>query len=298
MKIGYIGLGKMGFNMAVRLKKKGHSVVAYNRSEEPRRRIARAGVPTASSIPHLIGLLKRPRIVWIMVSHSAVDPILEELLPYMEKEDILIDGGNCFYEDTLRRAKMISARGIRFLDIGVSGGPGGAKNGACLMVGGDKTSYKKILPIIRSAAAPNAYAFLGGHGAGHFTKMVHNGIEYGMMQALAEGFSILKGSAFSLDLTTVAKLYNNKSVIESRLVEWLVGGFKTFGTDLKDVSGTVAHTGEGAWTVETARKLGIPAPVIETSLEYRRRSAEHPDFTGKILSALRNQFGGHDISHT
>ncbi len=296
MTIGYIGLGKMGFNMVLRLKEKRHKVIAYNRSPEPRAAIKRKGVVTASTIPELVLKLKTPRTIWIMVSHNAVGVLLEELAPLLHKGDTVIDGGNCFYKETLNHAVFLKKYGVHFLNAGVSGGPGGARAGACVMVGGEKKDFNRYTRLWKDISAPGAFLYCGGHGAGHFVKMVHNGIEYGMMQALAEGFEILKKSNYKLDLKKITALYNHRSVIESRLVGWLELGFKKYGNDLALASPTVAHTGEGAWTVDAARELKVPAPVIKASLEVRKKSSGDPRFAGKVLSTLRNQFGGHSLT--
>ncbi len=293
MKIGYIGLGKMGLNMCLRLKEKGHEVSTYDAGEAARAAARAAGISVGDSYQELFSKLVGSRIVWVMVPNAAVDPVLEEITPLLSKGDIVIDGGNSFYKDSMRRAAEAARLGIHFLDIGVSGGPRGAREGACLMIGGEKEIFQKLEPLFRDLAAPDAYQYLGKAGAGHFTKMIHNGIEYGMMQSLAEGFAILKKSEFNLDLEKVADLYNHQSVITSRLVGWLQDGFKKFGPNLAEISGTVSHTGEGEWTVNAGKELGIPTKVIEDSFQFRVDSAKNPSFTGKILSALRNQFGGH-----
>ena len=294
-KIGYIGLGKMGMNMVLRMREKGIDAVAYNRSEEPRVEARKAGIVVADSLEELVSGLPRPRTVWLMVSNSAVDEVLSEILKYLSRGDTVIDGGNSLYKDSIRRSTELSKKGINFLDVGVSGGPKGARTGACIMVGGKKEIFGKYRDLFKKLSAPDAYAYMGKAGAGHFVKMVHNGIEYGMMQALAEGFAVLKKSDFKLNLEKVATLYNHKSVIESRFVGWLQNAYKKYGDNLTEVSGTVAHTGEGEWTVEAAKVLGVPVPIIEGSFKFRVESAKKPSYTGQVLSALRNQFGGHDI---
>lgn len=296
MKIGYIGLGKMGLGMVLRAQEKGHEILSFNRSEEGRKAAKKAGAKiVVDSLTELIAKLPTPRVVWIMVSHDGVDLVLRDLLPLLSKGDLVIDGGNCFYKETMRRAKDLRAKGIRFMDIGVSGGPGGARNGACFMVGGKKEEYAMIKGFLKDCAAPDAFEYFGDHGAGHFVKMVHNGIEYGMMQAIGEGFAVMKKSPFKLNLSSVARLYNHGSVIESRLVGWLFSGFKKFGEDLKDVSGSVSYTGEGEWTVKTAKVLKVPVPIIEKSFQFRVASKKKPSYIGKVLSTLRNQFGHHSI---
>jgi len=287
-------LGKMGLNMVTRLVKKGHRVVAFDLDAGARAKARRAGAKTADSIVELIDILPAPRLVWVMVPHNAVDGVLSEVLKCTRPNDTVIDGGNSFYENTVRRAKKVQAEKVHFLDAGVSGGPGGALRGACVMVGGEARDFKKHEQLFRDISAGKGYyAHVGKHGAGHFVKMVHNGIEYGMMQALAEGFEVLKKSSYRLPLKNIANLYNHGSVIESHLVAWLEGAYKEYGEGLKKISGSVGHTGEGEWTVKTAKKLGVPVPVIEGAFVFRMNSKKKPSYTCQVLSALRNQFGGH-----
>ncbi len=301
MQLGYIGLGKMGFNMAQRLLEKKHNIIAFNRSPEPLQNIKKFAVEaghnlsTVHSLEELVHALEAPRLIWIMVSSSAVDEFLEKLIPLLMAGDTIIDGGNSFYEDTMRRATMLTEKKIHFMDVGTSGGPNGARTGACLMIGGSETMFKKYEELFKDIAAENAYGYMGSSGAGHFVKMVHNGIEYGMMQAIGEGFALMKQAPFKLNLAEIADLYNHKSVIESRLVGWLKDGFKKYGEDLKEISGTVSHSGEGQWTVETAKKMDISVPVIEDALKFRIESQNKPNFTGQVVSVLRNQFGGHNV---
>jgi len=222
-----------------------------------------------------------------MVPHTAVDNTLALLLPLLEKGDTVIDGGNSYFKDTLRRVDEVASYGIQYMDAGVSGGPEGARHGACTMIGGEKDVFEKYESLFKDISAPDAYSYLGKCGAGHFVKMVHNGIEYGMMQAIAEGFSILRASDFVLDLKEVARIYNNRSVIESRLVGWLESGFDAYGTDLEAISGEVSHSGEGQWTVETAKEIGVPVRVIEESLQFREDSKGNPSYTGQVVSHYR-----------
>ena len=338
MTIGYIGLGKMGLAQVERLLEKKWRVVAWNRSPEPRGKAKKLGAEVAETLGGVCERLKVPRLVWLMVPAAAVSDVLKELGPHLSKGDTAIDGGNSFYKHSMRRVKELARRGIHFLDVGVSGGPSGARNGACLMIGGDKKTFEKHKALFqalsgsqRGLASSNEakprhegdYAHVGKSGAGHFVKMVHNGIEYGMMQAIAEGFSILqladsrrryadqrrhhppqspllrggkeRGVRFGLNLKQIAGLYNKGSVIESRLTGWLAKAYAEHGEDLKDISGEVAHSGEGQWTVETARELGVPVKVIKDSLDFRIKSKGHPSYTGQVVSALRNQFGGHEV---
>lgn len=295
MKLGYIGLGKMGYNMVELLLDKKYEVVVYNRSEEPVKKIAQRGAQPAASLRTLVEALTPPRLVWIMVPYSAVDDVLKDLVPLLAKGDTVIDGGNSPYKESMRRAKTLEGKDIDFLDAGVSGGPGGARAGACIMVGGKEAVFRIYEKLFRDLAVENGYAYLGRSGAGHFVKMVHNGIEYGMMQALAEGFAVMKASPFNLDLEKVADLYNHRSVIESRLVGWLKSAYKQSGTELNDISGSVAQSGEGMWTVNAAKELGIPAPIIQGALSFRLQSQKSPSYIGKVVSALRHQFGGHEV---
>ncbi len=298
-EIGIVGLGKMGSGLARQLHGKGWKIHVWNRTTEVAKHMEREGLSAAPSIEELIGKLPSPKVVWLMVpAGKTVDEMIfgkGGVLRYLKKGDIIVDGGNSFFEDSIARAKKLQKAGIRFVDVGVSGGPGGARNGASLMVGGDRKDFDYLEPLFFDLSLKDGYGYMGRHGAGHFVKMVHNGIEYGMMQALAEGFAVIKKSKLAPDLGEIAKVYGHGSVITSRLVDWLKTGFGEHGNDLKGVSGTVAHTGEGEWTVRTAKKLGVPVRVIEDSFDFRVQSAKHPSYIGQILSMLRNQFGGHSI---
>ncbi len=295
-ELGYIGLGKMGFGMVERLLECGYSVVVYDKNEDAVNALVEKGARRATSLTELVSGLTLPRLVWIMVPHNAVDAVLGDLAPHLTPGDTIIDGGNSPYLESVRRSKELGEKQIRFLDAGISGGPSGARGGACVMVGGDESLYREYESLFKDIASENAYGYMGTSGAGHFVKMVHNGIEYGMMQALAEGFAVLRASEFGINLTEVARVYNNRSVIESRLVGWLENAYKEYGEGLEAISGEVASTGEGAWTVEAAKRLNVPAPIIEGSLAFREQSKGNPSYLGKILSALRNQFGGHSIT--
>jgi 6-phosphogluconate dehydrogenase len=295
MKLGYIGLGKMGLNMVERLLEKGHSIVAHDPNAEARERAALLGASPSASLRELVGQLVAPRTIWLMVPYQVIDTILEELTPLLEAGDTVIDGGNSPYQESMRRAQELEEKNLHFMDVGVSGGPAGARNGACLMVGGKRELFERHEDLLRDIAVENGYGYMGKSGAGHFVKMVHNGIEYGMMQAIAEGFAVMKQSEFGLDLQEVARVYNHQSVITSRLTGWLEEAFKQYGEDLADVSGSVAQSGEGVWTLEAAQKLGVPVKVIEDAVRFREQSQECPSYTGKIVSALRHQFGGHEV---
>jgi 6-phosphogluconate dehydrogenase len=299
MKIGYIGLGKMGINMVERLLEKGHDVVAFNRSKEPLEIAREKGAEISFEISDFFEKLEsekaQGRIIWIMVSWQAVDDILNMIIPFLTEKDLIIDGGNSPYFETVRRAKMLNEKNIKFMDIGVSGGPDGAKNGACLMIGGDRNDFDKNINLFNDLAREKAFGYFGKVGSGHFVKMVHNGIEYGMMQAIGEGFEIMKKSDFDLDLLEISRVYNNGSVIESRLIGWLHEAYLKYDVELKNISGEISHSGEGEWTVKTAEELKVPVPVIKESLEFRKKSENNPSYTGKIVSVLRKMFGGHDV---
>ena len=285
-QIGFVGLGKMGKPMVARLMSKGWEVVSFDVKVKG----------TVGSIEELAQKLTPPKAVLLMVpAGKPVDKALQELAKVLKKGDAVIDGGNSFFKDSIRRAAYLKKKGIHYLDTGISGGPISIKQGKfAIMVGGEKRIYEKIKPLFR-ALSDTQSGYMGKSGAGHFAKMIHNGIEYGMMQALAEGFTILKKSPFKFRLYDVASVYSQNSIVTSRLVNWLTEGFKKYGEDLKKASGSVSHTGEGEWTVKTAKELKVKVPIIEGAFDFRVHSAKNPSFTGKILSTLRAVFGGHKI---
>lgn len=291
-----MGLGKMGGGMVERLIEHGHEVVAYDKDAHLLSQAQEGGAEVSESLHDLVSKLSAPRLIWLMVPHEAVSAVLDELLPLLAQGDVIIDGGNSHFEHTLEHAKQAAEYTVGFMDVGTSGGPHGARSGACLMIGGPKDLYDRYEELFESIAAPQAYRYLGTVGAGHFTKMVHNGIEYGMMQSIADGVELLTRAPFGIDLIAAFEIYNNRSVIESRLVGWMLEGFKNFGVELEGVSSTVGHTGEGQWTVDTAKKWNVPVPAIETAMEFRKQSGDHPSFAGKALSAMRNMFGGHSVA--
>lgn len=295
MQIGFVGLGKMGKGIVAHLLEQGVEVVVWNRSQDDVDEVTKLGAIPAVSHQELVEKLNTPRVIWLMVPAGApVDEMIAQLSPFLAKEDILIDGGNSFYKDTIRRGEKLKNI-CKYMDIGTSGGPYGARNGACLMCGGDKLDYEKVLPILKLIASPDALGLFGDLGAGHFAKMVHNGIEYGMMQAIAEGAAVLKKSDLHLNLSEIFRVYNNKSVIESRLVGWAKEAFDE-DSDLTDTSSKIDATGEGEWTINAAHELSIEVPIIEESLNVRKRSsAESEDFRDKVVSALRGKFGGHPV---
>jgi len=297
MQIGIIGLGKMGMNMAKRLLKGGHKVVAYNRSPDPVKEISRAGAQGTYSLEEFIGKLKAPRVIWLMIpAGSPVDDMIGRLKELASRRDVIVDGGNSLYRDDIRHEEFLREKGIHYLDAGVSGGIWGLKNGYCLMIGGDRKVYKRLEPVFKSLAPKEGYLYCGPAGAGHFVKMVHNGIEYGMMSAYGEGFDILKASPYTKDLefAKVAHLWNQGSVVRSWLLELAEAAFRK-DPDLSHISGFVEDSGEGRWTVQQAIDTATPAPLIALSLFQRFRSRQTDSFSDRLLAALRNEFGGHAV---
>jgi 6-phosphogluconate dehydrogenase len=295
VEIAIIGLGRMGANIARRLLRHGHRVVAFNRTPAKTLELASEGAEPAFSLAELAAKLQRPRHVWIMVpAGQPVDDMINDLIPHLETGDTLIDGGNSNFRDSMRRAQQLTAKGIEFMDIGTSGGIWGLERGYCLMVGGSRQAFERLEPLLRDLATDDGYAYVGTHGAGHFVKMVHNGIEYGLLQAYGEGFEILKASPFGLDLRAIAHLWNHGSVVRSWLLELAEAAFGK-DPDLTSIRGWVEDSGEGRWTVSEAIEMAVPAPVIALSLFMRFRSRQEDSFAGKVIAALRREFGGHPV---
>jgi 6-phosphogluconate dehydrogenase len=300
MQLAMIGLGKMGGNMSERLLRGGHEVVTYDRSAESVQRYAKLGATGASSLADVVKKLKAPRIIWIMVpAGDPVDQTIAELRPQLSDGDIIIDGGNSNFHDTMRRAKALAEHGIQFIDSGTSGGIWGLENGYCLMVGGEQRAVLRCEPIFKTLAPPNGFAHVGPSGAGHYVKMVHNGIEYGLLQAYAEGYEILHASKSfpKLDMHRIAELWQHGSVVRSWMNELAVRAFEK-DASLEKIRGWVADSGEGRWTVQEAIDLDVPAPVITLSLLTRFRSRQEDSFSAKVIAALRNEFGGHAVQKT
>ncbi|HEY8867848.1 MAG TPA: decarboxylating 6-phosphogluconate dehydrogenase [Candidatus Limnocylindrales bacterium] len=295
MRIGFIGLGRMGANMVRRLVRNGHQIVAYNRTPEKTREIAGEGAEASFSIAELVSKLEKPRTVWIMVpAGDATEAQIDELLEHLEPGDTIVDGGNTNFHDDQRRHTALGAKGIHYVDAGVSGGIWGLANGFCLMVGGEPESVKPLEPIFLSLAPEDGYLHVGGAGAGHYVKMIHNGIEYGMMQAYAEGFEIMHASDYDLQLAPIAKLWNHGSVVRSWLLELAERAFAD-DQNLTHLKGWVEDSGEGRWTVQEAIDRDVPSPVITLSLLTRFRSRQDDSYGAKVLAALRNEFGGHAV---
>jgi 6-phosphogluconate dehydrogenase len=295
MQIGFIGLGKMGAFMVERLLKDGHEVVVYNRSHEKIKEIEKKGAKGAYSLEELTEKLNEPKLIWMMIpSGDTVTRMIESLVPLLSKGDILIDGGNSYYKDSVRRSGELKTLGIDYLDVGTSGGIWGLQIGYCVMIGGEKKIFEHCEPIFKSLAPPEGYKYIGSSGAGHYVKMVHNGIEYGMMQAFAEGFELMHASDYNIDLEGVASLWGKGSVVRSWLLELLTDALKD-DKDLKEIKDYVEDSGEGRWTVLDGIEKSIPLPVITESLFMRFRSRQEESYGAKILAALRNEFGGHNI---
>jgi 6-phosphogluconate dehydrogenase len=296
MRLAMIGLGRMGGNMSERLIKGGHDVVAFDRTRAVVDKYVAVGATGAYSITEVAGKLKAPRIVWIMVpSGKPVDETIASVLPGLSKGDVIIDGGNSNFHDSMRRAAELEGKGIHFIDCGTSGGIWGLANGYCLMIGASPESFKLCEPIFKTLAPPAGYAHMGPPGSGHYVKMIHNGIEYGALQAYAEGYEILHASKdFKLDLHKIAAVWNRGSVVRSWLNELAELAFEKDG-ELSDLRGYVEDSGEGRWTVQEAIDLDVPAPVITLSLLARLRSRQPDSFSAKVIAALRNEFGGHAV---
>ncbi len=296
--IGIIGLGRMGKNIALRLLENKHGVVAYNRTYSKVDEVVQHGAVGAKSIEELCSKLKAPRIIWIMLPEGPVtDENINELLPHINAGDIVIDGGNANYNDSLRRAKMLAQKNIQFLDVGTSGGIWGLKNGFCLMIGGDKNAYQKAEPIFKSLAPENGYAYIGASGSGHFVKMVHNSIEYALMESYSEGFELLEKSGYELDLKKIAGVWNHGSVVRSWLLELCENSFAK-DPHLKTIKGYVDDSGEGRWSIEEAIKREVPYSMTALALFARFRSRQDDSFAAKLNAAMRNEFGGHEIKKT
>jgi 6-phosphogluconate dehydrogenase len=295
MKLGFVGFGRMGGNMVTRLLQRGHTISVFARRPEVRAEVKAKGATPASSMAELVGQLQPPRIVWMMVpAGDATEQTITEATPLLARGDVLVDGGNSNYRDSIRRAAAAKAKGIHYIDAGTSGGIWGLQVGYCLMVGGDPEPVKLLEPVFRDLAPEDGYLHAGPHGAGHYVKMIHNGIEYGMLQAYAEGFAILHQAPFRLDLKAISTLWNHGSVVRSWLLELAERAFAD-DPNMETIRGYVEDSGEGRWTVQEAIDRNVPAPVITLSLLQRLRSREEEDFGDKVIAALRKQFGGHAV---
>ncbi len=296
MELAFIGLGKMGMNMVTRLRRGDHRVVAYDRSPELVTKSEAVGCHGASTLEDLVGKLQSPRVVWVMVpSGGPTEDSVQKLGQLLSPGDILIDGGNSNFHDDVRRAEELKAKGIHYVDVGTSGGIWGLQNGYCMMVGGPKEAVDSLKPILDTLAPPNGWAFMGAAGAGHYVKMVHNAIEYSMMQGYAEGFELMKKSGYNLDLGRISDLWMQGSVIRSWLLE-LTAGFLKVNPNLEGLQGFVQDSGEGRWTLVEAIDQAVPVPTLAAALFTRFRSRQVESFAEKMLAAMRNAFGGHAVN--
>jgi 6-phosphogluconate dehydrogenase len=296
MQLAMVGLGRMGGNMARRLVRGGHRVVVWNRTYAKAQELASEGAEAVERLDAVPAALSAPRVVWIMLPHGqTTDEAIDTLVPLLERGDILIDGGNSPFTDDRRRGPALAEKGIRYVDAGTSGGVWGLEVGYCLMVGGDRSAFDDIEPVLKTLAPEGTgYGYMGDYGAGHYVKMVHNGVEYGMMQAYGEGFEVLKESGYDLDLAFIANLWGQGSVVRSWLLELLADALAR-DPGLEKIRGYVDDTGEGRWTVQQAIEHDVPLPAITLALFTRFRSRQDDSFGCKVLAALRNEFGGHAV---
>ena len=293
MNIGCIGLGKMGLSMALHLLEKAHSLTVFDLSKEAIDVAVQHGATAATSVEDVALQLAAPRIIWLMLpAGEVIDSTIERLLPHLTVGDCIIDGGNSYFRDSMRRAAALKEQGITMLDVGTSGGLEGARYGACMMVGGEESAYAMAEPLFRDMCVEHGYAYMGASGSGHYAKMVHNGIEYGMMQAIGEGFHLLESSEFDFHLPDVAKVWAHGSVIRSWLMDLMVQALEK-DPKLSYLSGAIADSGEGRWTVEAALEQQVSIPVIATSLFARYRSRSEGNISDRTVAALRHEFGGH-----
>lgn len=295
MNIGLIGLGKMGYSLALNMVDHKYSVTAFDINESAVKEISNKNVTGVNTIEKLVRNLPAPRVIWLMVPAGEVtENVLREVKKYVEAGDIIIDGGNSYYKDSKRRGLDLEELGVFYLDVGTSGGVDGARNGACMMIGGNKEIFDEVEGLFKDLCVENGYMYTGVSGSGHFLKMVHNGIEYGMMQSIAEGFELLEKSEYDFDNEGVAKVWNNGSVIRSWLMELTQSAFSK-DPKLEGIKGVMHSSGEGKWTLETALDLQTAMPVTALSLMMRYRSLEEDTFSGKVVASLRNEFGGHSV---
>jgi len=299
IEMGMIGLGRMGGNMVKRLAQRGHTIVAWTRTRATVELAMKDGAIGAESIEDLVQRLKPPRNVWVMIpSGKPTDETIMKLRDLLQEGDLVIDGGNSNWNDSKRHAQELAEKGIHFMDCGTSGGVWGLKVGYSLMIGGEKEDFQRMEPIYRDLAPEDGYGHMGPAGAGHFVKMVHNGIEYGMLAAYGEGFEILHASEYKLDLLDVTRVWLHGSVVRSWLLELAELAFQAEGIDLEKIRGYVEDSGEGRWTVQAAIDESVPAPIITLSLLMRFASRQDDSYSAKVIAALRNQFGGHKITET
>jgi 6-phosphogluconate dehydrogenase len=295
MKIGLVGLGKMGYNLALNMVDKGHQVVAYSRSAEKAAALRGDGLEGTADVKIFVAALGERKVIWLMIpAGEPVDRMIEKFLPHLGEGDIIIDGGNSHYRDSIRRAAGLKQQGFDFVDAGISGGPEGARRGACMMIGATSESYLYLEPLFKDLCVENGCLRVGENGAGHYVKMVHNGIEYGMMQAIAEGFELLEEGPYQIDNPALARTWNNGSVIRSQLIE-LTGQLFSTDPNLKQIKAVIGSSGTGLWMVKEALERKVPVPVIAQALFARYRSDQENSFAARLVAGLRREFGGHDV---
>ncbi len=295
LEIGLIGLGKMGYNLGLNLTEKNYKVHAFDVDENMVKKLENTGIKPFNTLEELVYSLQKPCVIWLMVpSGETTDKVINSIVPYLQQDDVLIDGGNSNYKDTVRRNKNLKQHNIHFLDVGTSGGKDGARNGACTMIGGEKEIFERVRHLFEDISTKDGYLYTGKSGSGHYLKMVHNAIEYGMMQSIAEGFELLYKSEYEYDFEKVSKVWNNGSVIRSWLMELTESAFME-NKHLEGIKGVMHSSGEGKWAAETALDLKVPTPVLTLSLIMRYRSLEENTFSGKVVASLRNKFGGHHV---
>lgn len=293
MKLGLIGLGKMGYPMVKRMLKNGKEIVVYNRSPEKVDSLAKDGAVPSHSYEEFVGKLDSPRIIWLMVPHQTVDEVIGQILPLLSEGDILIDGGNSNFKESVRRADEAKEKGVRFMDIGVSGGTLAAERGYCMMIGGEEDAYKVVEPFIEAMCKKEGFGLVGPNGSGHYVKMVHNAIEYGMMEAIGEGYDLIVNSRYKdVDLLKLSNIWQNGSIIESFLLEMVTNGLKKHG-DMSEIDGVIADSGEGRWAVQEAIDNKVSFTANTYALMERFRSRQCSTFSDKLLSVMRDEFGGH-----
>jgi 6-phosphogluconate dehydrogenase len=295
MKIGLVGLGKMGYQLALNMRDNQFEVVAHDTSKEVMKEISEQGIITVNSYKEMLEQLPKPRVIWLMVpAGNILENVLHQFKDLLDKEDILIDGGNSNYLDSIQHYNLLKEKEIHFIDCGTSGGTTGARNGACLMVGGEQKVVQGIEELFTSIAAPNGYGYMGNPGSGHYVKMVHNGIEYGMMQAIGEGFDLMNNSKFDLNYETITRVWSNGSIIESALLD-NVNAAVSKDPKLDQIDGRVDDSGEGQWMIEDALRNKVSIPAITSALFARYKSKDDVKFSEKVVAAMRNEFGGHKV---
>ncbi|MBN3490050.1 decarboxylating 6-phosphogluconate dehydrogenase [Acholeplasma equirhinis] len=295
MRIHLIGLGKMGANLALNLKDHGHEVIGFDLNDSARAELTKQGIETHDELTTFLTRKKNDRfVVWLLVPDKIVDNVIDQITPYLKEKDIIIDGGNSNYKKSLARFEKLKELDIEFVDVGTSGGTFGARNGACLMIGGTKEAYQYLEQVYKDISVKDGFGYMGGPGAGHFVKMVHNGIEYGMMQAIGEGFELMEKSPFDIDYAKVADVWNNGSIIESALINYTKNAFLK-DAKLDEIEGRIDDSGEGKWMIQEALDFGVAIPVIGASLFTRYKSRDEEKFSEKVVAAMRREFGGHAV---